>query len=165
MRLFAIAACDLQGGIGYKGRLPWDIPEEKEFFREQTFNQAMIMGYRTYLGIPQVLLKNRTSIVLTKKDVKSFSSNLYYVQNEALCRQLVEKIGSSKVFVIGGGEIFEMFFSQRIVCELFLSWVQGVYKSDTFFPLHYLGNVLHKKFLFARKKFKVFRYIFPEVNA
>ena len=35
-KIYLIVATDLKGGIGLKGKLPWDLPGDMEFFKKTT---------------------------------------------------------------------------------------------------------------------------------
>ena len=74
MRKFSIiVAADAKNGIGNKGKLPWQIPNEMKYFKEVTtkaktgFFNAVIMGRKTYESIPTKFrpLKDRLNVVLT----------------------------------------------------------------------------------------------------
>ena len=49
----AIAAVDNNWGIGYKGDLLENIPEDKKFFKEKTKNSIVIMGRKTWDSLPE----------------------------------------------------------------------------------------------------------------
>ena len=42
-----------------------NIPEDMKFFREQTTNNIVVMGYNTWLSLNEKKLPNRENIVLT----------------------------------------------------------------------------------------------------
>ena len=162
MKLYGIAACDTQGGMGYQGTLPWDLPQEKAFFRKQTLHQTLIMGHTTYLGLPQSLLLNRDFIVLTKTNKESLTPHLFYARDDLESLQLAKQFPRQKSYVIGGSLIFNLFFSKKAIYELYLTFIPGTYLSDTFFPLHYLKDALQKTLFYKEKGFEVFRYVFSE---
>ena len=37
MMLRGIVACDMRGGIGFKGSIPWNVPADKLFFESKHF--------------------------------------------------------------------------------------------------------------------------------
>ncbi len=43
-----IAAVASNGVIGNKGGIPWNIPEDMNFFKEKTLGHVVIMGIKTY---------------------------------------------------------------------------------------------------------------------
>ncbi|MCP5505159.1 MAG: dihydrofolate reductase [Chlamydiales bacterium] len=164
MTLRAIVACDMHGGIGFKGGIPWNVPGDKFFFRQQTLHKTMIMGHKTYLSMPQRAFENRMSIVLTKREITSIPPHIFFVHDAATSIQLAKQKDREEVFVIGGSEIFNLFFSQRMIDDLLLSWIPGTYPCDTHFPLHWLETATSKKHLFDGEGFTVYRYTFRGKN-
>lgn len=162
MKFYAIAACDYQGGIGYQGNLPWSLPGETKFFRQQTLNQTLVMGHRTYSTLPKNLLINRIFIVLTNQNRVSENPSLFYARNDSHCLKLAQQFSYQKAYVIGGESTFTLFFSKRIIHTLYLSLITGVYVSDTFFPKKYLRDACQKESFYKGQGFEVFRYIFSE---
>ena len=55
--------------IGNKGKIPWNMPADMRFFKKNTENKAIVMGRKTYEGLPKKPLPNRTNIILTR-DIK-----------------------------------------------------------------------------------------------
>lgn len=76
MKKFSIVvAATSEMGIGYKGKLPWKLPNEMKNFVALTTNtndpnkqNAVFMGSNTWKSIPEQHrpLKNRINIVLTR---------------------------------------------------------------------------------------------------
>src|SRR5450432_4711658 len=60
-----IAAVSRNGVIGKAGQIPWDLPEDRAFFRASTLGHAVIMGRRTWdeKGRP---LDGRRNIVVSR---------------------------------------------------------------------------------------------------
>lgn len=63
--MIAIAAVDRNFGIGKNGRLPAEIPADLRRFRSLTTGGVVIMGRKTYEGLPKRPLPGRENIVLT----------------------------------------------------------------------------------------------------
>ena len=96
-------------GIGKNGDLLFSLPPDMKFFREQTKEKVVIMGRGTLDSFPGGNpLKNRVNIVLTRD--KNFSREgavVFNTKEEIL--EYVKKFPKDDVFVIGGGQIYEMF--------------------------------------------------------
>ena len=96
-------------GIGKGGDLLFSLPPDMKFFREQTKEKVVIMGRGTLDSFPGGNpLKNRVNIVLTRD--KNFSREgavVFNTKEEIL--EYVKQFESDDVFVIGGGQIYEMF--------------------------------------------------------
>ena len=160
MKLRAIAACDLHGGIGCKGIIPWNVPGDKLFFREQTLHKTMIMGHKTYQSLPKNAFENRTSIVLTKRKIEPLPPHVFFVSDVASSMHLAMQKDPEEAFVIGGSEIFNLFFSQKMIDDLLLSWIPKIYQNDTFFPLQWLKTASQRRLMFKGEGFTVYHYTF-----
>jgi len=68
VKLALIAAVARNRGIGYKGELPWRLPEDMRRFKQITTGHAVLMGRKTFeaLGKP---LPNRRNVVLTHRAI------------------------------------------------------------------------------------------------
>lgn len=60
-----IAACDINGLIGYDGKIPWHNKTDLKRFKQLTMNSTLIMGRKTYESLPANKLPGRTKYVLT----------------------------------------------------------------------------------------------------
>lgn len=52
-------------GIGYRGALPWRLPDDLKTFKRITTGHPVLMGRKTYESIGKPL-PNRQNIVLTR---------------------------------------------------------------------------------------------------
>ena len=55
--------------IGNKGRIPWDIPDDREHFKQLTLGSIVVMGRRTFEEIYKKFgagLPGRETIVISK---------------------------------------------------------------------------------------------------
>ena len=67
MVVTAIAAMGLNRVIGAAGGLPWNLPEDMQFFRDTTAGHIMIMGRKTFESFPGGRpLPGRLHIVITR---------------------------------------------------------------------------------------------------
>ena len=96
-------------GIGKSGDLLFSLPPDMKFFREQTKEKVVIMGRGTLDSFPGGNpLKNRVNIVLTRdKNFKREGAEVFNSKEDIL--EYVKKFPKDDVFVIGGGQIYEMF--------------------------------------------------------
>jgi dihydrofolate reductase len=119
-----IAAMDFNHGIGYKGKLPWDIKGDLKFFKEITKTSPLIMGRKTWESLPVKPLPNRENIVISKKSkMNSLQKALDYCWDK-----------NQNPFIIGGSSIYEEAINHQSLDGLFLTLIHGSYKSDVFFP-------------------------------
>ena len=66
-----IVACDNEYGIGKNNKLPWDVPEDLKHFKAFTANKPLIVGTKTYEGLPSRFIQ-RNNIIIVGKNHKSF---------------------------------------------------------------------------------------------
>ncbi len=62
-----IVACAENRVIGRAGRLPFDIPEDKQWFHDQTANQTVVLGRICFETWPRVLADGRQPIVISSQ--------------------------------------------------------------------------------------------------
>ena len=55
MIISAIAAVSEDGVIGYRGKLPWDLPADLKRFRATTWGKPIIMGRKTHESLGRAL--------------------------------------------------------------------------------------------------------------
>ncbi len=126
-----IAAVDKKWAIGKGKDLLVDIPEDKKYFREETFGKVVIMGRKTFESLPNGALDFRTNIVLTH-------DKSYVPKDICVCHSLdevftmIEDYDTEDVYVIGGESIYEQFLPYCDVAHL--TKVDYVYDADKYFP-------------------------------
>jgi dihydrofolate reductase len=135
MKVSLIVAMDSNRGIGKNNDLMWHLPADMNFFKETTKNQIVVMGRKNYDSIPEKYrpLPNRLNVILTRnKDFKADNCLVFNTFDDCLTHFEQEK--ERKVFIIGGGEIYKMALDSNFLNEMFITYVDGVFDADTFFP-------------------------------
>ncbi len=152
MKLALIAAVARNGGIGYKGELPWRLPEDMRRFKQITTGHAVLMGRKTFesLGKP---LPNRRNVVLTHRAIPGVET---YPAIEAALAALADE---HRVFVIGGGEVYAQLLGNAD--ELYLTHVHRDVTADAFFPPfeHLIGTRFHEVLRDDRDEFSFVDYL------
>lgn len=125
MKLAIIAALGRNRVIGKNGKLPWHLSEDLKRFKRLTTGHTVLMGRKTFesLGKP---LPNRKNVVLSSKPIPGVQS---FTSLDAALKSLAS---DELVFVIGGGEVFKALLEKAD--EMFLTFVDGNFEGDTFFP-------------------------------
>ena len=122
--IIMIYACDKNNAIGKDGDLPWRQSTDLQHFKSITSGGTIVMGRKTWESLPGKL-PNRRHIVLTRglrTDVET-----------ATLEEIMEMAKSQDLFVIGGGEIYELFLPH--VKYLYRTIIDTrVEEADTFFP-------------------------------
>lgn len=164
--LSLIVAYDRKRAIGYKNKLLYNNKDDMKRFVNYTKNKTIIMGYNTWLSLPNKPLKGRKHIILTrdmKKAVYSTHTNspVTFFNNPDLLLNHILKNHSKEFVIIGGEQIYSLFMdycSEMKVTE-FLSKSN---KADTYFPLHnpyqWIEHIdkITDKFVFKTLKHKIY---------
>lgn len=128
--------------IGKDNDLPWNLPADMKFFKETTTGHIVITGRKNYESIPEKYrpLANRTNIILTRQKrytapgaiiVDTVADALHFARKRSLDNATPET-GPSKIFIIGGAEIYKEFlpYAERV----YLTKIKQDIEGDTFFP-------------------------------
>lgn len=124
--LYLIAAMTEKRVIGSDGKIPWHIPQELQLFKKLTTGNIIVMGRKTYESIGRPL-PDRVNIVISSGDIEEVTT----------CRTILEAVrigemSDKKLFFIGGADIYNL--TVNIVSHMYISWIKGKYKGDTYFP-------------------------------
>lgn len=125
-----VYAQDMQGGIGYQGSLPWHLPQELQFFKKVTMGHTLVMGRKTFDGMNQRLLPGRRTIVLTRD--RTYGSSITGLQVCNQPHEIVEMSKNQELMVIGGAEIFNLFWNQ--VDRIIRTQICQVFPADVWMP-------------------------------
>lgn len=124
-----VVAVSRNGVIGRDGGLPWHISSDLKRFKEITMGKPVIMGRKTWESLPRKPLPGRRNIVITRSaDYAADGAEVVASADAALalCKDETE------VSVIGGGEIYRLFWP--VVGRLYLTEVDMEVAGDTHFP-------------------------------
>ena len=133
----AIVCVDKNWGIGYKGNLLVNIPEDMRFFRDKTKGNIVIMGRKTYDSLPSKPLPYRTNIVITSKvDNYMTDKNGTIFASMNFIKTLLNILPSKfplDVYIIGGGYIYKELLPY---CDnAYVTKINYAYKDvDAYFP-------------------------------
>ena len=127
MSLSLIVAMTQNRVIGKDNQMPWHLPADLAWFRQNTTGKPVIMGRKTFESIGRPLPK-RTNIVLSRQPFEydgviwkdSLESAVDFVRD------------SEEIMLIGGGQLFNEYLSQAD--RLYLTEIQTELDGDTFFP-------------------------------
>lgn len=127
-----IVAVDNNWGIGKKGDLLVRIPEDMEFFKNQTMGNVVVMGRKTFESFPGgKALPGRTNMVLTGSSCWQGDGALVAHSKEELERML-NSYAQEHIYIIGGGQVYREYLDQ---CEtVYVTHIEANYEADTWFP-------------------------------
>lgn len=133
-------------GNSATNRMPgWKLPDDLKNFVMETIGNIVIMGSKTYKSLPKSFrpLSDRINIIVSRNPQftpEPFVKNVTYVANSIeTALELAESllVGDQKIFVIGGGEIYQQVLShpRARVVRIVASEVQGAFEGNVFFPV------------------------------
>ncbi len=125
-----IAAVAENRVIGNKNSLPWHLPADFNYFKENTFGKTIVMGLNTFKSIGEKPLSDRKNIILTN------DSNYVSPEDCFVARSIDEVLEMTKdepeVMICGGASVYKQFlpFADR----LYLTFIHQDFEGDTYFP-------------------------------
>ena len=127
MSITMIWAMDEQRLIGKDNGMPWHLPNDMKFFRENTKGKTVVMGRKTYDSLNGALPKRR-NLVLTRNPawrtddaevISDITSVLELAQDE-------------EVMIIGGAQIYNLFMPYAD--KLLVTRIAQTFEGDEHFP-------------------------------
>lgn len=127
-----IAAVADNNCIGNKNKIPWNIPEDFQYFKKMTLGKTCLMGLATFQSIMDYLgkpLPGRKTVVLTRNPnfIPPEGVRVYSDLDKAF-----EDLKNEDVFVCGGASIYQQTINR--VDTLYITHVHQTPEGDTFFP-------------------------------
>jgi dihydrofolate reductase len=120
----AIVAMADNGVIGRDNGLPWHLTDDLRRFKSLTMGHSILMGRRTFESIGRAL-PGRRNLVLTRNPAWRAAGCEPVATPEAA----LEAAGASTLFVIGGAEVFAVFWPR--IQRLELTEVHAEVEGDT----------------------------------
>lgn len=138
MTIAAIWAQEMNGGIGYQGRLPWRHKPDIEHFWKTIGNDTVVIGNTTFGKNATLFQKRRTDghyIVLSNRTVGNLmlerNSSIHYVSNIGGALNLIKNFGEN-AWVVGGAKTFALFAS--VIDVFVMTKIYNRYPCDTYMP-------------------------------
>ena len=123
--------------IGNKGRIPWDLPDDREHFKKLTYGHVVIMGRRTFEEIHKKFgagLPGRETIVVSKS-VNFQGDNYRTVASLPTAVEYAEKSFPQKeIFLCGGESIYREALCLKLPEKLYITEIDADIPGDAFFP-------------------------------
>lgn len=148
MTIKMILATDQCFGIGKDNKIPWDCPEDMQYFKEKTENSVVIMGKGTWQSLPMYPsgLPNRENYVLSSKIKEQTLYSYDYPTTEklAFCSSVESILTELQVceyedtWIIGGASLYNEL--HPYVEEVHHTIIDGDYNCDTKVNLSFLED-------------------------
>jgi len=121
-----IVAHDKNRVIGKDNQLIWRQSADLKRFKELTTGKTVVMGRKTYDSIGKPL-PNRRNIIISRQDIEIPGAEVVSSLEDALVKD-------NKIFVLGGGEIYNQCLKGNYANKIFLTLVDAEVIGDTYFP-------------------------------
>lgn len=129
MSISMIWAMAENGVIGKDNDIPWHLPLDFAYFKEQTLGKRMLMGRKTWESLGGKPLKGRTSIVITRDTgFQAEGAQVIHTLEEALA----EGRKDDELMIIGGAEIYGMMLPYAD--KLLVTRIHEDFEGETKFP-------------------------------
>lgn len=129
MKISIIVARTINKVIGKDNQMPWHLPVDLAWFRQNTLGKPVIMGRKTYESIGRLLPK-RPNIILSRSGFTV--EGAYAVQSLEQAVELAKHFANAdEIMIIGGGELFKQ--ALPYADTLYLTEIQAEIDGDTFF--------------------------------
>ncbi len=115
--------------IGIKNSLPWKLPADMKWFREQTMGKPIVMGRKTFESFGAKPLPGRTNIIITR--------DTNYATNECIVVHSIEdaiKVSNNadEIMIIGGASFYSQMLA-RADC-IYMTYIHHEFEGDSWFP-------------------------------
>lgn len=127
-----IAAMTQNFVIGHHNKMPWHLPAELAYFKNQTRHKPVVMGRKTFESIGRAL-PQRPNIVISRQTDLSLPGCTIFNNLPAALSDLSAKTDTKEIMIIGGAHLFEQ--TLPIAQRLYLTLIDVNLPGDTFFPM------------------------------
>lgn len=135
MIISIIAAVAKNRVIGKDNDLPWDLPNDMQFFKDRTKGHHVLTGRKNYDSIPEKYrpLPGRPNIVITTNTAyEAPGAHVFNNMEEGIA--FAKANGEDELFIIGGGQIYQQALDNNLVDKLFLTRIDVEAEGDVRFP-------------------------------
>lgn len=128
MNLSIVVARAQNHVIGKENTMPWYLPVDLAWFRQNTLGKPVIMGRKTYESIGRLLPK-RPNIILSRTGFTV--DGAYSATSLEQAIEIAQNFAKDEIMLIGGGELFKQ--GLPLANKLYLTEIQADIEGDTFF--------------------------------
>lgn len=120
MKINHICCCDGFGAFAADGKSIVPPAGDLARFKQLTTGHAVMMGYKTWVSLPNGFLKDRLNIVVSRQSDADFSNEVEFVDSIAQGIEIAASKGHKELFVIGGQNLYEqsLFLADKIYLTL-----------------------------------------------
>lgn len=123
--------------IGNKGRIPWDIPDDREHFKQLTLGSIVVMGRRTFEEIYKKFgagLPGRETIVISKTTNYEGANYWTAISLEKALELAKSLFPQKEIFICGGESVYKEAIESKLVNKMYITKIDADIPGDAFFP-------------------------------
>lgn len=115
--------------IGIKNSLPWKLPADMKWFREQTMGKPIVMGRKTFESFGAKPLPGRTNIIITH--------DTNYATNACIVVHSIEDAieasnNADEIMIIGGTSLYSQMLARTD--RIYMTYIHHEFEGDSWFP-------------------------------
>jgi len=147
-----VAACKNRG-IGVNNKLPWNIKNELQYFKQLTIgngNNAVVMGKNTWLSLKKPLPKRSNFVLSTTLQCEDLPQDVKLIKDIKSINNLHNGKFFDNIWLIGGESLYRSMIYNVNLSSIFYTEIHQNYVCDTFFPcipqhfdLYFQSNRIH----------------------
>ncbi len=130
MRVSIVVAVSENGVIGARGGLPWDLPDDQQFFKDLTLGGHIVMGRGTHASVGRLLPKRTTLIVSRNPEFRVEGAHVFGSFDAAASWAREE--GVPELFAVGGASVYAA--ALPVAHRLYLTRVHARVEGETRMP-------------------------------
>lgn len=114
--------------MGKDNGLPWRLPRDMAFFKQQTLGKTIVMGRKTWESFGGKPLKDRVNMIMTRDtEYRTQGAQIIHRLEDAL-----EYANDQELMVIGGAQIYEEWlpYADRLLVTI----IDEDFEGDIVFP-------------------------------
>ena len=139
MKISLITAMAENRVIGINNKLPWHLPADLAWFKQNTLHKPIVMGRKTWESLPFRPLPGRVNIIVSRNadyqplnTKNKIAAEALVVDSVASAIKKAESENCSELVFIGGAMLYEQVLNK--VDTLYLTLVKEDFEGDAWFP-------------------------------
>jgi dihydrofolate reductase len=130
VRVSIVVAVSENAVIGAGGGLPWDLPDDQQFFKRLTLGGCIVMGRGTHDSVGRLLPGRTTLIVSRNPELRVEGAHVFGRFADVL--DWARDRGESELFVVGGARLYAA--ALPVADRLYLTRVHARVEGETRMP-------------------------------
>lgn len=135
-----IACIGPNGELGLNNDLIYHNKKDMKFFKDQTMNNVVIMGRKTFASLNCKPLPNRINIVLTSQELVCPGVLFWNIPLGNAIENAKEIFPMCDICIIGGALIYNQAIEQKLADELFITRMIKEKPADTYINIEMLES-------------------------